>query len=372
MPPFLPLDAIPLDAIPPFDLSILEYSSIISVPHFPFNPLIQLELPSLDASFGMTPSSIAQPLPPQSQPTLSQAPTNTIYNKAQEDVAPQRPNVLSSILIGSNTASKRDSLHPRHMKVPKSILGKRSGQDECDGSNLSLPLSGSDAKRRKLQPSYSFISGSNGTSNKEQIPFSLDSFPTVPTGTFPFPRNTLLGTALVLSPSLDSPLSLSPYLLNGPFYNPQPAKLSLSLDADGLSNPPGYSDFQTSVSQSGDPSTLPIPTAEPPAANATGLLPSKTPPDVPLINIENRSILRRTSSAMPTPMPMHDTTPPFVYEHRANPIRGYQDAMRVMFGTHALTRGERDTIERISREQRKLIIERKVECDAAGGTRRRR
>jgi len=253
------------------------------------------------------------------------------------------------------------------MKDLKSTLGKRSERDE--GSEPSLPLSGSETnKRRKLLPSYPFLPASSGSNTEEQILFPLDSFSCVPTATVPLlPSDASLGNFPILSPPFDPSLSLSPYLFNGPFYNFHPATFP---STDGLSNPPGYLDVRTSVIQPGGPSTLPIPAAGPPTTNASGQLTSKTLPDAPRVNIENRSVLRRTSSLMSTPT--YDTNLPFLYEHRANPVRNHDDAMRVMFGTHSLTRGERETIERISGEQRQLIIERKVDCDAAGGTTRRR
>jgi hypothetical protein len=255
------------------------------------------------------------------------------------------------------------------MKYPKSILGKRSERDECDGSKPSLPLSGSGAiKRRKLLPLYPFLPTSSETNTEERVPFSLDSISCVPTTAFPLPpSDTSLGNFSTLSPLLDPSLSLSSYLLNGPFFNSQPA---IFPSTDGSNNLLGYFDLPTSSNQSGDPNTLPLPVAGPSTTNPSGQLSSKSPPGVPWVNIENRSIIRRTSSLVSTPA--HDMKLPFVYEHRANTVRTHNDAMRVMFGTHPLTHDERATIERISGEQKKLIIERKIDCDAAGETRRRR
>ena len=139
---------------------------------------------------------------------------------------------------------------------------------------------------------------------------------------------------------------------------------------DGWNALPDYLNLQAPVNQSENSSTLSIPMAGPPIGNLSAQLSSKTPTNAPLVNIENRSILKRTPSLAPTPT--YDTGLPFVYEHRANPVRNHHDAMRVMFGTHPLTRGEKDAIDHIAREQRKLIMERKVESDAAGGTRKRR
>ena len=321
---------------------------------------------------GITPNSIAQSLPHVPQSALLQAPMNPPAHKAQEDVAPRRSNVLSSILIGSDVPSKCDSVRSMYMKVPVSTLGKRSERGKREGSKPSLPLSGSAGsgaiKGRTLLPSHSFLPASGGASTAEQIPFILDPLSILPTAAFPFPPpDASLGNVPTYSPPLDSLLSLPSYLFNVPCYHPQPAKFPTT---DGLSNHPGYFDFRTSSNEMGDPSLLLIPATGPPTTNRSGLLSSNTGPDAPLVNIENRCMLKRPS--FPVSTPMHDTEHPFVYEHRANPIRNHQDAMRIMVGTHPLTHGERDTIERISGEQRRLIIERKVDCDAAGGTRRRR
>jgi hypothetical protein len=277
--------------------------------------------------------------------------------------------VLSSILIGSGAPSKCNPVRSTHLKGPKSILGKRSERDEDEGSNPSLPLSGSGTiKRRKLLPSYPFIPTCIGSNTGEQAPFSLDSVTLVPTETFPLSlSDTSLGNFLNLSPLLDPSLPLPDFIANGPFSTPQPVKFP---STDGLSAPPGYLNLRTSVNQSEGPRTLSIPTARTPTTNPYAQPPSKPPTNAPLVNIENRSILRRTPSVASTPI--YDTSFHFVFEHRANPVQNHHDAMRVMFGTHALTRGERDMIGHISGEQRKLIIERKVDCDAAGGTRRRR
>lgn len=255
------------------------------------------------------------------------------------------------------------------MKGPKSALGKRSEREEDEGSKQPVPLSGSRTiKRRKLLPSYALLPASSGSNAVEQAPFSLDFVPHAPTATFPLPlSDTSLGNFPIFSPLLDPSLSLSQFLLHGPFYNSQPVEFP---SMDGLNAPPDYLNLQASVNQSENSSTLSIPIAGPPTNNFSAQLSSETPTNVPLVNIENRSILKRTSSLASTPT--YDTGLPFVYEHRANPVRNHHDAMWVMFGTHPLTRGERDAIDHISGEQRKLIIERKVDCDAAGGTRRRR
>ena len=255
------------------------------------------------------------------------------------------------------------------MKDPKSILGKRSERDEDEGGNSSLPLSGSETiKRRKLLPSYPGLPAPSGSNTQEQAPFLLDSISCVPTETIPLPLSDIsLGGFPIISPPLDPSLSLSLFLLNGPFYTSEPGKFP---SMDGLSASPDHLNLQSSVNQSENPRTQSTSAAGPPATNPFAQPPSKTPTDAPLVNIENRSILKRTPSLASTPT--YDTKLHFVYEHRANPVRNHHDAIRIMFGTHPLTRGERDTIERISREQRNLIIERKVDCDAAGETRRRR
>ncbi len=255
------------------------------------------------------------------------------------------------------------------MKRPKSTLGKRSERDEDEASKQSLPLSGSRTiKRQKLLPSYPLLPASSGSNTEEQAPFSLDFGSHVPTATFPPPlSDTSFGNFPIFSPLLDPSLSLSHFLLHGPFYNSQPVEFP---SMDGSNAPPDYLNLQASVNQSEISSTLSIPTARPPTSNLSAQLSSNTPTNAPLVNIENRSILKRTPSLASALT--YDTEFPFVYEHRANPIRNHHDAMRVMFGTHPLTRGERVAIDHISGEQRKLIIERKVDCDAAGGTRRRR
>lgn len=348
-----------MDAIPSFDFSSLDFSSTATIPQLPFDPLTSFPLPSFDAAVGITPTPTAQPLPPVPQTVFHQAPSIASSHKAPEDVAPGRSNVLSSILINSGVPSKRSSVRSTHMKGPKSTLGKRSERDEDEGSNQSVPLSGSKTtKRRKLQPSYPLLPASSGSHTEEQAPFSLDFASHVPTATFPLP-DTSFGN--FLSPLLDPSLSLSHFLLNGPFYNSQPVEFP---STDGTNAPPSYFNLPASVNQSA------IPASGPPTRITSAQLSTKTPTDAPLVNIENRSVLRRTPSLASTPT--YDTKLCFVYEHRANPVRNHHDAMRVMFGTHPLTRGEREAIERISGEQKNLIIERKVDCDAAGGTRWRR
>ena len=254
------------------------------------------------------------------------------------------------------------------MKGPKSTLGKRSERDEDEGTSQSVPLSGSKTiKRRKLQPSsYPLLPASNGSNTEEQAPFSLDFVSQLPSATFPLP-DTSLGTFPIFSPLLDPSLSLTQLLLNGPFYDCQPVEFP---STDGTNAPPNYFNLDASVYQSEGPSTLPLPAAGPPTSNPSAQLSAKPFTDAPLVNIENRSILKRTPSIVSKPT--YDMNFSFVYEHRANPVRNHHDAMRVMFGTHPLTRGEREAIECISGEQKKLIIERKVDCDAAGGTRWRR
>ena len=359
----------PLDAIPAFDLSAFESSFLPSAPQLPLDSLISLAFPDLDTAVGITPRPIAQNFPPMSQGVLLQDSTNNPVHKAPENVAPRRSNVLSSILIGSDAPSKCSSVRSTYMNVPKSALGRRHEQGERGGSKPSPPLSGSDAiKHRKFQSSYPFLPDSNGTSNKDQFGFLLDSIPTGPPTTSPFPpSNISLGNRPILSPLIDSSLSLSPFFVDGPFYNHQPAKF---VSTDGLSIPPGYSDLPAPANQFGDFFTLSIPTTGPLITGSSRQVSSKTPSDAPLVNIENRSILQPTSSLPPTPV--YDTKRPFAYEHRAKPVQSHKDAIRVLFGTHPLTCGERDTIERISGEQRKLIIKKKVDCDADGGTRMRR
>ena len=360
MPPF-PL----LDGIPPFDLSSLDYSSIFSVPLLPFDTITSLGLTDLETAFGIPPSSIPQPLPHIPQSGFPQMPSNPPAQKVQEDVMPQRSNVLSSILIGP---SKCDSVRSLYMNIPRSTPGKRSEREKCQGSKPPRPMSGSGAEgaHHKLLSPYPFLPASIGTNTDEHIPKSLDSFPNVTTGAFPLPPSvTSLGNFTMISPPSDPPLSLCPYIPNEPFCNSEPAKFP---GKDGLKTLPGDWDLQMLATQLGDPNTL----YTAPALSTTipGPPPCKTLPDVPLVNIENRSILKQPTSRMPTST--YDTKHPFVYEHRANPVRNHKDAMRIMFGTHPLTYGERDIIECISGEQRKLIIERKVDHDAAGGTRRRR
>ena len=331
------------------------------------NVLSSTALP--ETTVGITPSSTTLPPSHIPQGGLPQAPMNPPAPKAQDDVASQRSNsnVLSSILIGSGVPSKCDPVRSVYMNIPRSTLNKRSEREKYQGSKPPLPLSGSGGssaiKGHKLPSSYPFLPKSSETSTNEHSPFSLDSFLTA---AFPLPSSDIsLGNFLMISPPSDSPLSLPPYLPNESFYKPKPAKF---LATGGLKNPPGSLDLRMSANQMSNPSTL----SNPPAVSTTtsGLPPSKTPSDVPLVNIENRSILKRTSSLVSTST--YDTKHLFVYEPRANPIRSHKDAMMIMFGTHPLTHGERDIIERISGEQRNLIIERKVDNDAAGGTRRRR
>lgn len=364
----------PLDAIPPFDLSSLDLSSLISFPLFPDDPLTSLGLTNVETTVGVTPSSIAQPLPHIPQSELPQAPMNPPAHKAQEDGALRRSNVLSSILVGSGIPSKCDSVRSVYMNVPKSTLGKRPKREKFEGSKPPLPLSGSGdssvIKHHQFLSSYPFLptSSASGTNTEGHTPFSLDSLPNVLTSAFPLPpSNTSLGNFPALSPPSDSPFSFSSYLPNGPFYNPQPAQLP---GKGSLNNPPGYLDLGMSANKLGDPRKLSTPPAVSSTTNTSSLPPSITPPGVPLVNIENRAILKRTPSLVSTST--YDTKHSFVYEHRANPVRNHKDALLIMFGTHPLTYGERDTIERISGEQKRLVIERKVDSDAAGGTRRRR
>jgi hypothetical protein len=353
-----------LDAIPPFDLSNLEYPSIDTIPQLSFDPLASLSLANPDTAIGVAPSSIAQPFPPISQDVFPQKPSNGAANEAQAGAVPRRLNALSSILIGSDVPSKCESVRSTYMNVPRSTSSKRSDRGKCKGSQKSLPLSGSGAnKRRNLPSSYSSLLDSNGTSTEEQIPFSLDSISNVSTATFPA-SDTPFVNFPILSPSLNSTLSLPSYIINGPFDNPQPAQSSSSLGMDSMSHAPGYLGLLAPANQFGYPTAWPLSTS------STSLQPFKATPDAPLVNIENRPILKRTSTLISAPK--CDTENHFVYEHRANPIRNRRDAIRIMFGAHPLTRGERATIECIYREQEELIMERQIDSDAAGATRRQR